>query len=75
MTKKPESREEQVAEVVAKAPVKYRGWVIRATEGSAPPRGAIKAFCLTCTSYDRPEITNCQVYRCPLWLYRPYQDK
>lgn len=51
----------------------YAGIVQRAYEGKASPRGAIKAFCLYCTGYERAEVTNCTSLACPLYPYRPYQ--
>ena len=58
---------------VAQAPVSCRGTLVRAYEGSAPPRGAIRAFCLYCTGYTRADISDCTALACPLWNYRPYQ--
>ena len=36
---------------------------------------AIKAKCITCSNFQREEITCCTVQACPLWEYRPYQVK
>ena len=36
---------------------------------------ALKAKCLDCCCWVRKEITLCTVSDCPLWKYRPYQDK
>lgn len=35
----------------------------------------IKAKCLDCCCFNVPEITNCQVFSCPLWAKRPYRVK
>ena len=51
----------------------YRGVIRAALQGSASPRQAIKAHCLTCTNYQREEVKRCPVVVCPLWRYRPYQ--
>lgn len=56
-------------------PVKVRGIVAQAFEGTTSPRQAIKAKCLDCSHYDRAEISLCRVRTCPLWAYRPYQAK
>jgi hypothetical protein len=71
----PGDRQECINEVLATAPDMSRGIVARAFAGTASKRDAIKAMCLTCVSYERGQITECPVYRCPLWLYRPYQGK
>ncbi len=65
----------QQSEYLAAAPVSVQGIVQRAFEGSASPRQAIKAKCLTCCNYDRNEVEHCTVVRCPLWAYRPYTAK
>ncbi len=52
----------------------YRGIVAKALDGTASPRGAIKAFCLRCVGYVRDDVTNCTAYNCPLHKYRPYQE-
>ena len=62
------------ADYIAKAPSSVRGMLQKAFEGSASPRQAIKATCLTCVNYDREEIRSCGVFLCPLWKYRPFQD-
>jgi len=54
------------------APVSCKTIVIKAFSGKSRAAG-VKAKCLQCCNYVRDEITNCQVYRCPLWDYRPYQ--
>lgn len=54
-------------------PSKVRGTIRQAFEGKSSPRQAIKAKCLTCSNFDRDEISFCRVVLCPLWAYRPYQ--
>lgn len=54
-------------------PMKSRLLVDKAMLGTASPRAAIKAHCLTCTHFDREAIAECSVWRCPLHAYRPYQ--
>ena len=68
------ARGKQLEEYCAGIPDLSRGIVRRAIEGNASPRGAIKAMCLSCAHYQRAEITHCTVWRCPLWLYRPYRS-
>lgn len=36
---------------------------------------AVKAKCLNCSCWQPSEITNCTVLTCPLWEFRPYQQK
>lgn len=69
----PDRRAAQVAEVLKNAPGSAIRTLERAFSGQASKRDAIKANCLCCTHYDRAEIRECRVYRCPLWAYRPYQ--
>ena len=68
-------RDDQVKKMVTEAPESARGTLTRAFSGSASPRAAIKAMCLTCTGYDRKSIKNCTGWSCPLWQYRPYVAK
>jgi hypothetical protein len=51
-------------------PVRDKRW---ATEGST--RAAVTLHCLQCVGYLRSEVTACTSIRCPLWAFRPYQDK
>jgi hypothetical protein len=52
----------------------YEGVFKRAFSGRSKA-SAIKAKCLDCTCLDKKEITLCNVKSCPLWIYRPYQEK
>ncbi len=36
---------------------------------------AIKGFCLECMGYSRRDVERCSATECPLFKYRPYQDK
>lgn len=56
-------------------PVQSRGIVQKAFEGASSPRQAIKAKCLTCSNFDRAEISLCRVSLCPLHAFRPYQEQ
>lgn len=62
------------ADFLATVPTSARGIVGRAFTGTASPRAAIKAMCLTCSNYDRDEIAACPVILCPLHPYRPFQN-
>jgi hypothetical protein len=46
---------------------------LQATRGKASPRVAIKAFCLECVGWNRPEVARCTATACPLWMYRPFR--
>lgn len=63
------------ARYLAKTPPLSAQIVRRAFLGVASPRVAIKAYCLSCSSWQREEITHCSVETCPLWLYRPYRAR
>ena len=38
-------------------------------------RYAINAKCYDCTCFQKREITLCVMTDCPLWNFRPYQEK
>lgn len=69
------NRDEVVSKCVAKAGQLYRPLMLKAYQGTASPRSAIKARCLDCVGFDRGSITHCTGYSCPLWDYRPYQNR
>ena len=60
-------------EELDRAPRKYRKLILKALQGTASPRRAIQANCLTCTHYNIDEIRHCSVLRCVLRPLRPYQ--
>ena len=67
------TRQDRVAQQVKQAGQLYRTVMLKAYQGTASPRSAIKAQCLNCVGYNREDITHCTGYSCPLWAYRPYQ--
>ena len=75
MTQRNEIREKRVAAVISGAPESVKKSLAGAFSGSVSPRAAIKAQCLVCVGYDRAAIRDCSGYSCPLWAYRPFQDK
>jgi hypothetical protein len=58
---------------VDQAPTSCRNTLSKALQGQGSPRNAIKAKCLTCSGYDRAEVSECRVVLCPIWSFRPYQ--
>ena len=64
----------QRATFLQDVPRSARGVVAHAFAGTASPRAAIKAMCLTCSNYDRAEIAGCPVLVCPLHACRPFQN-
>lgn len=38
-------------------------------------RAAVNAKCQDCMNWQQSEIRHCSVITCPLWQYRPNQDK
>jgi hypothetical protein len=70
MTETPDQKRQRR---IATAPPLSRAIIQRAIQGTAFPRGAIKAMCLECLGFDRKGITECTGYACPLWRYRPFQ--
>ena len=69
------TRDEKVEKVISEAPESVHGTLRQAFLGFASPRRAIRATCLVCMGYDRKEISNCTGFSCPLWMYRPFQEK
>lgn len=67
-------RSAAVADMLARAPARYRGILRRAYDGTGGRANAITAMCLDCTHYDPETVRSCTVYRCPMWEYRPYRD-
>lgn len=63
----------RLAWVQNNAPSKARAF-IRAYDGKSPAAG-IKAQCLDCVGCDVSAIRECTADACPLWRYRPYQQK
>ena len=66
-------RDETVEKRIAEAPESVKNTLREAFSGSASPRRAIKAMCLTCVGYERNAIRDCTGFSCPLWQYRPFQ--
>lgn len=61
-----------VEDYIAAAPVSARGTLEKAFSGQSRA-AAVKAKCLTCSNYERADVTDCRVFDCPLWPWRPYQ--
>jgi hypothetical protein len=36
---------------------------------------AVKAKCIECCNFQKAEVKRCDIEGCPLWRYRPYQNK
>ena len=69
------NREERINKAIAEARTLYRTIMQKAYDGTAAPRSAIKAQCLACVGYERLMVIHCTGFSCPLWAYRPYQNK
>lgn len=70
-----EARNKRVEAVLTEAPESVKNCLKLAFSGSGGKTNAIKAQCLTCMGYDRAAIKACTGYSCPLWAYRPFQEK
>ena len=66
------TRRASIEEMLLEIPISARRNYLRAAVGKAPPRNAIKAFCLQCAGWDRNEIRRCTAVACPLYSYRPF---
>ena len=69
------NREERINKAIAEACTLHRTIMQKAYNGTAAPRSAIKSLCLACVGYERLMVTHCTGFSCPLWAYRPYQNK
>jgi len=67
------TRESRIEKTVSEAPNSVKNVLKLAFAGTASPRAAIKAQCLSCVGYDRESVRNCTGWSCPLWKYRPFQ--
>ncbi len=68
----PTTKERQ-ADYVDTCPLKHQQAVRKSLAGGLSPRSAIRVKCLTCSCFQRDEVTACTVVLCPLWAIRPYQ--
>lgn len=59
---------------LADTPETMRRTYIRAMGGKSRP-SAVRAMCQQCMGWDRASVTGCTSWACPLWHYRPYQEK
>ena len=62
-----------ISEMRKEFPTTYTKLLDRVSKGSAT--SSIKAMCLSCVQFQKPEITNCTCISCPLYHLRPYQKK
>lgn len=60
---------------MSEVPELYKQLNARALAGECSPRQAIKAKYQECCGFERlvERVSACNVRRCPLWAYRPYQ--
>lgn len=63
-----------VAKRLSQTPKASQRTYLRAVQGKAAPRTAIKAFCLECVGWDRAAVRDCTALACPLWAYRPFAE-
>lgn len=68
---------EEALGIIMTRPKNCQGIAVKAFNGDASPRGAIKAMCQQCMGYEDiiKSIRDCKSMICPLWQYRPYQEK
>lgn len=53
-------------------PKLYRGQVEKAAKSRT---NAMRVMCLQCVGWKRKDVTDCSDQTCPLWTWRPYQEK
>ena len=51
--------------------------VFRRAYAGKSMKAALQAFCIECQGFDdaRAGVRACAAYACPLWEYRPYQER
>lgn len=71
--KKDGEKQEGLKELERRTPKNYHSLIKKIRQGN---KGAgIRLLCLECSDYHTDEIKNCPIQQCPLWIFRPYQDK
>ena len=68
---------EEVRAWLSSVPNHLRNLAISVVTGEATPTQVKKLKCLECNGFeDVPErVRNCQVWKCPMWLTRPYKTE
>lgn len=58
-------------------PPRYQNQYVQTIKGTCSATKAIKAMCQHCVGYEETvfSVANCPIWRCPVYAYRPYQDK
>jgi len=58
-------------------PVSHRSKYKAALAGTGGLAGAIKSKCASCVGFEDVtlRVGECTAYKCPLWSYRPYQER
>ena len=65
---------EKIAEHLGQIPKIHRADYENAVSGKSRKAG-VKSFCLECVGWQKEEIRLCTSLECPLYLYRPYQER
>jgi hypothetical protein len=72
-----EKYRKELAEAKNKGGTFFKEWQeiqrIKREQRRISPQQAIKNFCNDCVGGIRQDITNCTSFKCPLYIYRPYQ--
>ncbi len=66
---------ETMARRLSACPASLKTLFERVYAKKCSPRQAIKAMCIECMGMDRGEVARCTSYACPLWHFRPFQNK
>jgi ribosomal protein L44E len=62
-----------LAKINKATPERFRPMAERIRKGSM--KAALQLKCLDCSDYSTTEVKRCGCNDCPLWVFRPYQDK
>jgi hypothetical protein len=64
---------ESLQGLIGVTPEAHKNMARRVAKGSM--RAAVSLKCLDCSGYVRVEVRECGCRECPLWVFRPYQNK
>jgi len=70
----PARQKAKIAKKLEMMPATCRAGYLRAMERNSTA-AAIKAHCLECVAWVRPEVTKCTGIDCPMYPYRPFQEE
>ena len=68
------TQQEQIEQRLKQMPDIHRANYKKAMRGKSK-KAAIKAFCLECVQWQKEDVRLCSDLACPLYPYRPYENR